>query len=69
MSSGMCPPRLDPETVEAITEHLRVTLLAEIRELGDEMVGLAARVALSEAADMIDDALASLERDAHEASR
>lgn len=74
MTSGMCPPRMDPATVEAVTEHLRATLLAEIRENARDqringMTGIAMRAALSEAADMIEAALASLERDAHEASR
>lgn len=65
----MCPPRMDPATVEAVTEHLRATVLAEMRELSGSLIGLATRVAVSECADMLEDALARLERDAHEAGR
>lgn len=60
--------RADPATLRAVAEHLRVTLLAEVREMADGLDALNADIAVNEAADMIENECASLESMADEAS-
>lgn len=55
-------PQLDVATLRAVAWGLRAGLLADVLALGEGLVGLGARVAASESAEHVEDAIAGIER-------